>query len=86
MNEVARPFQTGLNLLSGLKRSAAAGYQFLRVERGDVVQRLRPVFEVGVTGIRCRIELHQVATEKHLLRRNPGNDVALGGVSSFSVQ
>ena len=73
----SRAGQAGLDLLRARQRGAAAGHQLLRLERGDVVQRLRPVLEVGVARV-GGVELDQVAREQDPLGRNPGHGVALG--------
>ena len=48
-----------------------------RLQLGDVVQRLRPVREIRIAGIRRGVELDQVAGEEDLLFRQPGDGVAL---------
>ena len=47
-------------------------------ERLDLVERRRPVVEVGVAGVGGRAVLDQVAAEEDLLLRQPGDGVALG--------
>jgi hypothetical protein len=77
-DEAARAGQAGGHLLGRGQRRAAAGHQLRGLQRADVVQRLRPVLEVGVAGIGRGVELDQVAAEQDLLLRQPGHRVALG--------
>ncbi len=61
-----------------LQRRAAPGHQRQRLQRGDAVQRLWPVLEVGVAGVRRGVELDQVAREQRALAGQPDHGVALG--------
>jgi len=67
-----------LHLRVAAQRRAAPGHQGQRVELGDVVQRLRPVLEVGVSGVGGGVEFDQVARQQRLLARQPHHGVALG--------
>ena len=51
------------------RRLLAAGHERHGLERGHVVQRLRPILEVGVAGVRRRVEFDEVAAEQHALLR-----------------
>ncbi len=77
-NEGARAGQPGAHLLGRDERGTASGHQLRGLERGDVVERGRPVLEVGIAGVGRGIELHEIAAEKDLLLRQPGHGVALG--------
>jgi hypothetical protein len=77
-DEVARAFQPRCHLGLVLQRRAAAGHQLQGLERRQVVQRLRPVGEVGVAGVGRGVELDQVAGEQDALLRQPDHRVALG--------
>src|SRR6185503_7371388 len=60
------------------ERVAAPRHQRARLQRCEPRECARPVLEVGITGIRRRAELDQVAAEQDLALRQPGHGVALG--------
>ena len=55
-----------------------AWHQLVGTERGEVIQRLRPVSKVGVARVAGGVGLDEIAGEQHLLLRQPDDSVALG--------
>ena len=85
-DEVARALQAGGHLLGRGERGTATRHQRARLHRRQVVERVGPVLEVGVAGIRCGVELDQVAREQDLLLGQPGDGVALGVAAAHLQQ
>ena len=56
----------------------ASGNQFTGIERGQVIERLRPLGEIRIPGVAGSIVFHQVAGVEHLLGGHPDQSVALG--------
>mmetsp|Transcript_2396 Transcript_2396/g.3984 ORF Transcript_2396/g.3984 Transcript_2396/m.3984 type:complete len:324 (+) Transcript_2396:927-1898(+) len=70
--------QAGSHLRRALERRAAAGHEGLGLQRGDGIQRGRPVRKVGIAAVGRGIELDEVAAEQHALLGQPGHRVARG--------
>ena len=85
-DEVACALQAGGHLLGRGERGTATRHQRARLHRRQVVERVGPVLEVGVAGIRCGVELDQVAREQDLLLGQPGDGVALGVAAAHLQQ
>ncbi len=77
-DEIARTGEAARNTLRRGERGAPARHHGERLERFEVIERLGPIFEVSVAGVRRGVELDQVAGQQHALLRQPHDGVTFG--------